>query len=101
MEYVEISLDGLYHSSVTTKQVVVGDTYSSYSAMTSEAPQGSVLGPVLFLLYINNSINIHGQLYLFADDSLAYRFINSTADHQILQNDLDTLTTWTRWNLTF
>ena len=85
-----------------TQQVVVGGTYSSYSAMTSEAPQGSVLGPVLFLLYINNiTINIHGQLHLFADDSLVYRFINSIADHQILQSDLDTLTTWTRWNLTF
>ena len=86
-----------------TQQVVVGDTHSSYSAVTSGVPQGSVLGPVLFLLYINDiTTNIHSQLRLFANDCLVYQLINSTDDHQILQSDLDTLTTWTRrWQMEF
>ena len=86
-----------------TQQVVVGGTYSSCSAVTSGVPQGSVLGPVLFLLYINDiTTNIHSQLRLFADDCLVYRLINSTDDHQIFQSDLDTLSTWTRrWQMEF
>ena len=82
---------------------MVGGTYSSYSAVTSGVPQGSVLSPVLFPLYINDiTTNIHSQLRLFADDCLVYRLINSTDDHQILQSDLDTLTTWTRrWQMEF
>ena len=86
-----------------TQQIVVGGSYSSYSAVTSGVPQGSVLGPILFLLYINDiTTNIHSQLCLFADDCLVYRLINSPADHQILQSDLDTLITWTRrWQMEF
>ena len=66
-------------------------------------PSRLVLGPVLFLLYINDiTTNIHNQLHLFADDCLVYRLVNSTDDHQILQSDLDTLTTWTRrWQMEF
>ena len=57
-----------------TQQIVVGGTYSPCSAVTSGIPQrGSVLGPVLFLLYINDiTTNIHSQLRLFADDCLVY-----------------------------
>ena len=70
-----------------TQQVVIGGTYS---AMTSGVLQGSVLGPVLFLLYINDiTTNIHSQVCLFADDCLVYRLINSAADHQILLSDLE------------
>ena len=46
--------------------------------------------------------NIHSQLCLFADDCLVYRPINSSTDHQILQSDLDNLTTWSRrWQMEF
>ena len=68
-----------YLGDANSKVIVVGDTYSPCSAVTSEVPQGSVLGPVVFLLYINDiTTNIHSQLCLFADDCLVYRLINSS-----------------------
>ena len=78
-----------------TQRVVVDGTYSSPCSVTSGIPQGSVLAPVLFLIYINDiTSNIHSQLRLFADDCLIYRAINSPVDHTILQNDLLKLSIW-------
>ena len=57
--------------------------------VTSGVPQGSVLGPILLLLYINDiNENIQSSIRLFADDSIIYRKINSNIDHQLLQTDL-------------
>ena len=58
-------------------------------------PQGSVLRPILFLLYkydINNAIT--SQIKLFADDSVLHRNICKQNDQVILQNDLDTISSW-------
>ena len=71
--------------------------------VTSGVPQGSVLGPVLFLMYINDiGLNIHSEIRLFADDILLYRSIRTPNDHLQLQEDLNTLTKWaTDWKMAF
>ena len=71
----------------------------------SGVPQGTVLGPLLFLVYINDitdNISPGTKLKLFADDSLLYRKINNVNDTTILQKDLDSLTAWeTDWKMSF
>ena len=64
---------------------------------------GSVLGPILFLPYINDiNENIKSSIRLFADDSIIYRQINSNIDHQILQTDLIKLEKWPdKWQMQF
>ena len=58
-------------------------------------PQASVLRPMLFLLYINDINNaITSQIKPFADDSVLYRNICNQNDQVILQNDLDTISSW-------
>ena len=69
----------------------------------SGVPQGTVLGPLMFLLYINDIADgLSSPLRLFADDCLLYRTINSEEDAIQLQNDLDQLSTWAnKWQLRF
>jgi len=72
----------------------------------SGVPQGSVLGPLLFLIYIDDvarvSLSEGLTLLLYADDMLLYRKINSTEDFIALQRDINTINNWTKENhLTF
>ena len=75
------------------RQKVCGlDTVSSWHNVTSAIPQGSVLGPVLFLLYINDQPDtVASDVYMFADNTKIYRSMTSHEDTNILQNDLDCL----------
>ena len=86
-----------------TQRVVLDGGTSKTVKVTSGVPQGTVLGPLLFLLYINDlpaSVNSHVRL--FADDCLIYRTISTHSDAQGLQSDLDALTEWqNRWQVSF
>ena len=76
---------------------------SSPCNVTSGVPQGSVLGPVLFLIYINDiGLNIHSEIRLFADDILLYLPIRTPHDHLQVQEDLNILTKWASdWKMMF
>lgn len=85
-------------------QSVVLDGYSSSEAsVTSGVPQGSVLGPILFLLYINDlPENIKSSVRLFADDTAVYLTIKNQTDCDSLQKDLDILQVWEKtWDMEF
>ena len=83
--------------------MVVGGDQSNWAQVDSGVPQGTVLGPLLFLTYINDlPCNIKSTVRLFADDCVIYRNISNIQDTQLLQHDLETLTTWERqWQMKF
>ena len=77
--------------------LVLEGVHSKTTEVTSWVPQGTVLGPLLFLVYINDMPEkLSSTTRLFADDSLVYRFIRSKEDQVILREDLDRLQKWER-----
>ena len=63
--------------------------------MTSGVPQRSVLGPLLFLTYVNDIWrNVESTIRLFADDCAIYRKITNNEDTEKLQKDLDRMGKW-------
>ena len=75
------------------QRVVISGEHSPWTHVKSGVPQGTVLGPLLLLIYINNlPNNIHSTVRLFADDCVLYREINNQLDSQELQKDLHELT---------
>ena len=85
------------------QRVVIDGETSSPAEVTSGVPQGTVLGPTLFLIYINDiAENINSNIRLFADDCVVYRQIDSPQDHAILQEDLNNLFDWSNtWQMKF
>ena len=75
--------------------VLVNSSRSTTFDVPSGVPQGSVLGPLIFVLYINDLCNrLSSGRLLFADDLKIFRVINSTMDCVALQTDIDMLIRW-------
>ena len=95
-----------FSSYLTGRQqcVRLGNTRSGLLPVLSGVPQGSILGPLLFLVYINDlpSCAINSHLLLFADDAKCAKPIKSMSDSLCLQADLDSLCEWShQWKLSF
>jgi hypothetical protein len=86
-----------------SQRVVVDGAHSDWVHVDSGVPQGTVLGPLLFLAHINDlPTTIQSQCRLFADDCLLYRPIHSEQDQLILQEDLQQLQQWAdKWGMRF
>ena len=82
--------------------VVVNGKSSNVTAVSSGVPQGSVLGPILFIIYVNDLLNIDvrtgNKIRLYADDVLLYKTISSTSDYEDLQRSIDCVSTWSYEN---
>ena len=74
-----------------TQMVVIKGSKSAMANVTSGVPQGSILGPLLFVIFINDVKNCfkNSRILLYADDLKIYRCINSAEDHKLLQEDLN------------
>ena len=80
------------------KQTVrINNTFSSLAEVISGIPQGSVLGPVLFIIYINNLVECcssGSDIFLFADDAKLFSYIKTEEDSEQLQKDPDKFKKW-------
>ena len=76
---------------------------SEWRAVTSGVPQGSMLGPLLFVIYINDlEENVTALISKFADDTKVGGFADSDEDRRRIQQDIDQLETWAeRWQMEF
>ena len=85
------------------QRVVVNGAYSQWNDVRSGIPQGSVLGPTLFIIYINDlPETVESMVHSFADDTKNYRKIATENDCVELQKDLDILQEWShKWFLSF
>ena len=85
------------------QRVVLNGEESSWTPVASGIPQGSVLGPILFLIYINDLPDVvKNLLKLFAGDTKIYAKVNNIEEKDILQEDIRSLNDWSnKWQLKF
>ncbi len=83
--------------------MILKNGVSDWEPVVSGVPQGSILGPILFLLYVNDLPNVtQNTAKMFADDTKLYARIRDLENCQEIQNDLNNLSVWSRqWLLKF
>ena len=94
-------INGLVHGWIKSwlmnrsQRVIIDNASSNEISVRSEVLQGTVLGPLMFPIYINDiGKNITSNLRLFSDDSLLYCAIDIPQDCLALQEDLEKLSQW-------
>ena len=93
-----------FHSFLSCRfqNVVVGGQYSEWNPVISGVPQGSVLVPLLFILYVDDLCSVinHSCIKLFDDDVTIFKDINNPDDCSVLQKDIDAILDWSsKWLL--
>jgi len=85
------------------QRVVIDGVYSDFNCVTSGVPQGSVLGPALFLLYINDiAKELKSDIRLYADDALMHMTLRNASSIIDFQADLFILENWAKkWGMAF
>ena len=85
------------------QRVVINGRYSDWTDVTSGVPQGSVLGPKLFLMFINDlEDGVQSTVLKFADDTKLYTEVTNEEGGEQLQEDLDKCTEWAKqWMMEF
>ena len=87
LKWIEAFLTNRY------QRVLLDGQASNWERVTSGVPQGSILGPLLFLLYVNDiGDNLKSPNKLFADDCIVYKEIKERQDCEVLQRDIQTYT---------
>jgi hypothetical protein len=78
------------------QRVKVKGSASKWMDVISGVPQGSVLGPILFVFYINDIVdNLACDAYMYANDMKIYNRVKNNYDKQLLQNDINMVVDWT------
>ena len=89
IKWIEIFLIG------AVQQIIINGSYSTSKLATSGVPQGSVLGLVLFRIYVNDMPEVvRSMVKLFADDTKLYSEARNLEDHINLQKDIDKIDNW-------
>ena len=85
------------------QRVIVDGEISNWKSVLNGVPQRSVLGPILFLIYINDlEDDISSKVFKFADDTKVFRKVTNDTDKKNVQDDLDKLVKWSeKWQMLF
>ena len=98
LKLIENFLDNRY------QRVILNGQCSSWTRIKAGVPQGSILGPLLFLIYINDiSVDLESNVKLFADDTSLFSVISDpTITARLLNNDLEKIQQWAfQWKMSF
>jgi hypothetical protein len=84
------------------QRVVLNGQFSEWAPVEAGVPQGSILGPLLFLVYINDLVEVvHCDIRIFADDTFIFRIVDATCTQE-LNDDLERIAVWAhQWKMLF